>query len=188
MRITKILFVFALLLVNIRFNGQMRQSTPILIACVCGGEMCLWDNERGIVNYNERTNNLELNTDIFEITAEGMTPDSVLFETEDDGLTFLMHTHLSIPDLDFKSSADNGQEFTFMSEIKCNGIDKKIPVRYKYFYAPRVAESNLNGAPLCNFRLDFMLSFAPSDFNLKVKNGCNEIVIKVQDALLNCMN
>ncbi len=184
----KLIITTALVLYARCMFGQMKQASPIAMACVCGGEMCLWDNEKAIINYDERTNYLDLRSDVYEITAAGMKPDSVLFDRELDGLPFFMNTRLSIPDLDFKTSADNGQEFTFMCELKCNGIEKKIPVRFMYFYSPRIAESNLNGASLCNFRLNFMMSFAPSDFKLNVKTGCNEIVIKVQDALLNCSN
>lgn len=188
MRITNVLLVATLLTSFQNLEAQMKQTSPGIFACVCGGEICLWDNEKTIINYNERTNSLDLRTDIFEITFDGMEPDSSHFETETDGLLFLISTHLSIPDLDFKSSADNGQTFTFNTDVKCNGMEKKIPVKFTYFFAPRVAESNLNDAPLCNFRLNFMISFTPSDFNLKVKKGCNEIIFKVQDAYLNCVN
>jgi len=182
---TKIAILLLCLLSPALLKSQMKQTSHVVFSNVCGGQMSAWDHEKAIVNYNTSNNTLEVKSDIYEMTYELLQSGERQYNEDNDGMPITINAKFSIPDLEFKTSADNGETHTFNTEIKCNGIEKKIAITYIFIYAPRVAESNLNGAPLCSFRLDFAINIDPKDFNLNMPKGCDEIVMKVQDALLN---
>jgi hypothetical protein len=169
-------------------NAQMKQATHISMSNVCQGNLAHWDNEQAVLNFNTSSQTLSMISDVYEITAEYLGKESSGFSEDINGMSVSISTKLSIADLDFKTSADNGETFVFNTLVSLNGKEKSLPVRYSFLYAPRVAESNLNGAPLCSFRIDFSISIDPLDFGITVPEGCNEIIIKVQDGLLNKVN
>lgn len=167
--------------------AQTRQASPISLSLACDDKLGDWDHERSVITFNTASQQMVLVSDLLEVLDKKAGFD--LANNDDfNGMPVEINCKMSIPDLDFKSSANNGETFSFATVVKCNGIEKSYNVPYTFFFAPRVAESNMNGAPLCQFRVDFILSFSPSDFNLPAPEDCDEIVIKVQDALLNKLN
>jgi hypothetical protein len=181
------LFFLALLISAFMSSAQTRQASPISLSLACDDKLGDWDHERSVITFNTASQQMVLVSDLIEILDKKAGFD--LANNDDiNGLPVEINCKMSISDLDYKSSANNGETFPFATVVKCNGMEKSYNVPYTFFFAPRVAESNMNGAPLCQFRVDFILSFSPADFNLPAPEGCDEIVIKVQDALLNKVN
>lgn len=164
--------------------SQSRQATHISVSAICNGQLSFWDHETAILKYSQSTHIMTMTTDLFEITD-----DYTRYEHEDDrdvnGIPLSLTTNLAIDGLDFKSAKNNGETFTFPAQITCNGITKTINVTYTLIYAPRVAGSDLNDAPLCSFRLDATINLRANDFKLDMSRGCDDLVIRVQDGLLN---
>ncbi len=164
---------------------QMNKATEIMISSLCDGNLSNNDTEQAVFQYDQTNNQFVMMTDMYEITYEGLENDPSKFETEEDGIPLMLITKLEIPDLEFKTSADNGDTFQFNCEVSCNNKILTIPVTFTFFYAPIVAESNMDGAPIHSFRLDFSFTFKPSDLDLALSHNCNQIVVKVQDTMLN---
>ncbi len=181
----EIILVLMMAAVSGRAFAQSKQATHISLSAVCSGQLSNWDNERAVLNFNTSSQTFTMISDLYEMTEANKNRDGFSSNEDFDGLPISLNTRLSINNLDFKTSANNGETFVFNTLVKCNGREISIPATYTFFYAPRVAENNLNGAPLCSFRLDFVLSIQPKDFGLEPEEGCNEIVLKVQDGLLN---
>ncbi len=166
-------------------QGEMNKVSQIMISSMCGGLMSNNDTEKAVFQYDPTNNQFLMTTDVYEITYDGLENDPSKFETEEDGIPFMLTTKLEIPGLEFKTSADNGDIFQFNCEVSCNNKKLTIPVTFTFFYAPVIAESNLDGAPIHSFRLDFSFSFKPSDLDLALSHDCNQIVVKAQDTIMN---
>jgi hypothetical protein len=173
---------FALLLCHLA-TAQMKQTTTIGLSTICNTTLSDWDNERAVVEFNPSRQTLEMSTDVLEILDNKSMPGDQEFIEEADGMPLKISVQMEIPDLDFKTSADNGQTFKFDTVISCNGVSSTQNVTYIFFYAPLGTQRD--NSPLIPFRFDFVISIDPTTFGLDIANGCNEIVLKVQDALLN---
>jgi len=182
LRRTSLLLLCSIML-SVQAISQTKQETKIGLSTVCGNELADSDVEPAIINFNASTQNLELLTDVFEVLDNKNIATEMEFSEEVNGMPMRMTTQFQVPDLDFKTSADNGQTFTFASIVSCNGKDVQMNVPFTFFYAPQVGQRD--NSPTTSFRFDFALSLDPTLFNLDLANGCNEIVIKVQDAILN---
>ncbi|MBL0316259.1 MAG: hypothetical protein IPP69_10930 [Flavobacteriales bacterium] len=179
-----ILLTILTVLISESLVAQSKQATHLSISAICNGQVSFWDNETAILNFNSGSQLLTMTTDLFEITD-----DYTRYEHPDDrdvnGIPVTMTTTLSIDGLDFKSAKNNGETFTFETQVTCNGVTKSIPATYTFIYAPRVAGSDLSDAPLCGFRIDVSLTLNAADFKLDMQRDCKEVVIRVLDGLLN---
>lgn len=158
------------LLCSVTCFAQSKQATHISISGICNGQVSFWDNETAILNFNSNSQLLTITSDLFEITE-----DFTRYEQPDNrdlnGIPVTMSTNLSIDGLDFKSAKNNGETYNFQTQVTCNGITKSIPATYTLIYAPRVAGSDLNDAPLCGFRLDVSITLDAEDFKLEMDRG-----------------
>jgi len=168
--------------ISINTSAQMKQASSVSFLEMCNGEIHDWDHENATINFNVSTQTLELITDIKE-AIDNITPnDGANFE-QVNGIPLTMSVHFEIPDLEFKTSSDNGSSFTAETEIKCNGHKIIERVTYTFFFAPIVAQRD--AAALCNFRLDFTVALDIKALDLHVDQTCTQVLMKVPDALLN---
>ncbi len=160
-------------------NAQdMRHSTvQFSITCPTHNDL---DKESALVTYNPTSHVLRLTTDIFEITDNKPAMDST-FSEEVNGMPLSLTVKIDIPEIEFKSSKNNGEEYVFQTLIECNGIQQTLPVTYIFIFAPVVGQQTT----AVNFRLGFVIGIKASDFGLSLHKDCSDIIMKVQDAWLN---
>lgn len=180
----KHILLFILFFTGVQIAGfaQMKQASSVSFLEMCNGEIHDWDHENAIINFNVSTQTLELSTDIKEAIDDISPSEGGNFE-QSNGVPISLIAHFNIPDLEHKTSSDNGTTYTVETEIKCNGITTFQKVTYTFFFAPIVAQKD--AAPLCNFRLDFTVSIDIAKMNLHADKTCTNILMKVPDALLN---
>jgi len=159
-------------------SQDMRHST-VMLSLMCPKEEDL-DKEKALVTYNPTTHVMRLTTDIFEAIDTKPAMDTT-FSEEVDGMPLSLEVKIDVPEIDFKSSKNNGEQYTFNTLVSCNGKEQTIPVNYVFIFAPVVGQT----ATAVNFRLGFVLSFNPMDFGFYLHGDCTEVVIKMQDAWLN---
>ncbi|HEY8405160.1 MAG TPA: hypothetical protein VIK71_11170 [Flavobacteriales bacterium] len=141
------------------------------------------DKEKALAMYNPTTHVLRLSTDILEV-VDNKPPLDTAFSDERDGIPLALTVKIDIPGIEFKSAKNNGEEYVFQTLISCNGVERTLPVTYKYIHAPVVAQQS----SAVNFRLGFVIHLNHSDFGLILPKDCSDIVMKVQDAWLNRTN
>lgn len=165
--------------------AQLKQATHVSLSLTCNTEISDRDHENALLTFNPTSQDFNMSVDINDLLSENASTnaDSEQFP---DMLPLNIYSRMSIPDLDFKAAANNGESYVFDTQISLNGITKAMPCRYILLYSPKVSES-MNGASLCSFRIDLVLSIKPEDFGLKevLKENCSEIIITIQDGLLN---
>lgn len=138
------------------------------------------DREKALALYNPTTHELRLTTDILEV-IDNKPPLDTAFSEERDGMPLKLTVKIDIPEIEFMSSKNNGEEYTFQTLIDCNGYQQTLPVTYTFIFAPVVAQQ----ATAINFRLGFVVHLNTVDFGLVLQKECADIVMKVQDAWLN---
>jgi hypothetical protein len=175
--------IFSILSLNLR--AQMKISSSISLIEVCNGKITDWDHERATINFNPTSQVLELTSDIFEV-MDNQNANDKDYNSTIDGQSLKIVTSLQIANLDFKTAANNGETFSFDTQIFCNDRSYSTKVMYTFFYAPKVSQSD--SAPLGSFRLDFEISLDTEKLGLSLPEGCNMISIKVADALLNIVH
>lgn len=166
-------------------RAQLKQATHASVSLSCNTELADRDHENAVLTFNQANQELNGSIDLNDVLENNTSPDTDV-ESMPDMVPLSFFARLSIPDLDFKAAANNGESYVFDTKITLNGITRSMPCRYVLLYAPKVSDS-MNGAPLCSFRIDLVFSIQPSDFNLAgvLNENCNEIIVAVQDGLLN---
>lgn len=160
------------------FAQDMRHSTvQFSITCPTHDDL---DKENALVTYNPTTHVLRLTTDIYEVVDNKPAMDSA-FSEELNGMPLSLTVKIDIPEVEFKSSKNNGEEYVFQTLIECNGVQQTLPVTYVFIFAPVVGQQTT----AVNFRLGFVIGIKASDFGLSLHKDCSDIIMKVQDAWLN---
>jgi hypothetical protein len=180
-----IILVLMLSVLSLRLNAQMKISSTISLIEICSGKITDWDHERAMISYNPASHALELTSDIFEaIDSRNTDHDDLIPQV--DGKSLKTTTNLQISDLDFKTAADNGQSFTFDTQIFCNDHSYSTRVTYTFYYAPVVSQSD--SATIGSFRLDFEITLEPEKLGLNLPEGCTVISLKITDGLINIVH
>lgn len=174
--------IIAAMGLSIHSSAQLKQASSVSFLEMCNGEIHDWDHENAIINFNVSTQMLELTTDIKEAIDNISPSEGGNFE-QSNGIPLTLNAQFQIPDLEFKSAADNGTSYTIESTIKCNGHTTIQKVTYTFFFAPVVAQRD--AAALCNYRLDFTVSIDIKALDLHAEQTCTQVLMKVPDALLN---
>lgn len=189
MRIYASTFVAAmLLLMATGAAAQFKQSSHAAISLSCLDEIADRDYESATITFNPTSQELNMALDIKDVLARNFT-DSSTGEAAPETVPVELYTKMTIADLDFKSAANNGETYTFDTRITCNGVVKTMQVQFVFLFAPKVSDA-INGAPLCPFRIDFVLHLRAEDFGFAtaLPDECKEIIINVHDGLLNKVN
>ncbi len=181
--IVTLALIFSILSLNLA--AQMRISSTISLVEICSGKITDWDHERAMITYNPTSHVLELTSDIFEAIDSRNTDQEDLIP-QIDGQNLKITTNLQISDLDFKTAADNGQSFNFDTQIFCKDHSYSTRVRYTFYYAPVVSQSD--AATLGSFRLDFEIILETEKLGLNLPEGCSVISIKITDGLINIVH
>lgn len=168
--------------------AQFKQSSHPAISLSCLDEIADRDYESATLTFNPTSQELNMALDIKDVLARNFT-DATTGDAAPETVPMQLNVKMSIPDLDFKSAANNGETYTFDTRITCNGVVNTMQVQYVFLFAPKVSET-INGAPLCAFRIDFVLHLRAEDFGFStaLPDECKEIIINMHDGILNKVN